>query len=47
MASLATQIQNSPADFSVTELEQKILDEAIKTSGSFVKRAIETQELPE
>lgn len=41
MSSLATKIQNSPADFTVTEIEQKILDEAIKTSGSFVKRAIE------
>lgn len=44
MASVATKILSSPSDFSVTEIEQKILDEAIKTSGSFVKRAIETAE---
>jgi hypothetical protein len=41
MASLATKIQDSPSDFSVTELEQKILNEAIKFSGPFVKRAID------
>ena len=41
MASLAQKIQSSPADFSVSEEEQKVLTEAIKMSGPYVKRAIE------
>lgn len=43
MASVATKILNSPADFTVTELEQKMLTEAIRFSGSLVKRAIDEE----
>ena len=43
MASLAGKIQSSPEDFTPTVLEKKMLTEAIKFSGSLVKRAIELE----